>query len=47
VGRSLLHLQETYYGDDGAPVGISLNYFLTDQFRFHIVRRVPLSGKSP
>jgi GntR family transcriptional regulator len=43
-GKSLLHLQETYFAADGTVMGLSLNYFLTDEFRFHIVRRVPFSG---
>jgi GntR family transcriptional regulator len=40
----LLHLAETYYTDVGQPVAQSLNYFMTDCFSFHIVRRVAGSG---
>jgi GntR family transcriptional regulator len=45
-GKALLHLRETYYAADGTLLGVSLNYFLTEQLRFHIMRRVPLSSKS-
>ncbi len=40
-GRAVLHLRDVYYAADGAPMGVSLNYFLTDLFRFHVIRRVP------
>jgi GntR family transcriptional regulator len=40
----LLHLAETYYTGEGQPVARSLNFFLTDCFNFHIVRRVAAGG---
>jgi GntR family transcriptional regulator len=37
---AVLHLAETYISEAGQPVVRHLNYFLTDYFNFHIVRRV-------
>jgi len=39
-GHSLLHLVETFYTQDGRAVALSYNYFLTDVFRFYLIRRV-------
>jgi DNA-binding GntR family transcriptional regulator len=39
--EAVLHLAETYVDETGRPVARYLNYFLTDYFSFHIVRRVP------
>ena len=44
-GKAVLHLKEVFYAADGAPLAASLNYFLTDQFRFHLTRRVPQGGR--
>jgi GntR family transcriptional regulator len=44
AGRAILHLREVFYALDGSPLAASLNYFLTDQFRFHVTRRVPHGG---
>lgn len=45
-GRAALHLSETYYTHEGEPIAVSLNYFLTDRFRFYFIRRVPNRGRS-
>jgi GntR family transcriptional regulator len=42
----LLHLDETYFTDVGHPVVRSFNYFMTNRFGFHIVRRV-VAGLKP
>ena len=39
-GMPLLHLAEIFYTETGQPVALSLNYFITDRLKFHIVRRV-------
>jgi GntR family transcriptional regulator len=36
----VLHLEEVFYSESGKPVVLALNYFLTDNFNFHIVRCV-------
>lgn len=40
VGLSLLHLEETFYNPAGQAVAFSDNYFLTEIFRFYLIRRV-------
>jgi GntR family transcriptional regulator len=40
-GQAVLHLRDVYYAADGVSMGVSLNYFLTEGFRFHVIRRVP------
>lgn len=42
-GQPILHLLEVYYPADEKPIAISLNYFLTEFFRFYLIRRVPHS----
>jgi GntR family transcriptional regulator len=39
AGRPLLHLAETFYAENGQPISFALNYFITDQLDFHLVRR--------
>jgi len=39
-GHCLLHLVETFYTPEGSAVALSYNYFLTDVFRFYLIRRV-------
>jgi GntR family transcriptional regulator len=39
-GQCLLHLVETFYTQGGKAVALSYNYFLTDVFRFYLIRRV-------
>jgi len=38
-GAAVLLLEETLFDADGAPIGFSRNYFVPDQFRFHVIRR--------
>jgi GntR family transcriptional regulator len=38
---TVLHLLEVYYAQDGRTMAVSFNYFLTDKFRFYVIRRVP------
>jgi GntR family transcriptional regulator len=40
-GQPVLHLCEIYYASDAAPMAVSLNYLLTDEFRYHVIRRLP------
>lgn len=40
-GSPVLHLCEVYYDSEAAPLAVSLNYLLTDEFRYHVVRRLP------
>lgn len=37
-GTALLLLEETLYESSAQPVGFSLNYFVPDRFRFHVIR---------
>lgn len=37
--QALLLLEERLFNDEGLPVEFSRNYFLSDWFRFHVVRR--------
>lgn len=39
-GEPVMHLEEVFYSENGVPVVLARNYFLTDSFNFHIVRRV-------
>jgi GntR family transcriptional regulator len=45
-GKPMLHLREVFYDAGGAALAVSFNYFLTDQFRFHVTRRVPQGGRA-
>lgn len=40
VGKPLLHLQETFFIENGQPIFRSLNYYAPDSMNFHIIRRV-------
>jgi GntR family transcriptional regulator len=42
IGKPLLHLAEVYYTDTGRAVVRSLNYFVTQNFTFHIIRKIAL-----
>lgn len=41
VGSPLLHLREVQFNETGQPLVLSLNYFRTDSYKFHIIRRPP------
>ena len=41
AGAPLLHLREVQFNEIGQPLVLALNYFRTDSFKFHIVRRAP------
>jgi GntR family transcriptional regulator len=41
LGAPLLHLQELQFNGGGRPLVLSRNYFRTDSYKFHIVRRAP------
>ena len=41
LGAPLLYLKETQFNETGRPLIHSLNYFRTDSYNFHIVRRAP------
>jgi len=41
AGAPLLHLKEVQFNETGQPLILSLNYFRTDAYKFHIVRRAP------
>jgi GntR family transcriptional regulator len=40
-GAPLLHLREVQFNETGQPLILALNYFRTDSYKFHIVRRAP------
>ncbi|MCC6147319.1 MAG: GntR family transcriptional regulator [Anaerolineaceae bacterium] len=39
-GKPLLLLEETIYADNGKPIELSRNYFITTHLNFHIIRRI-------
>jgi GntR family transcriptional regulator len=39
-GASLLHLNDIWYAKEGQVVGTSFAYFVTDVFRFYIIRKI-------
>jgi GntR family transcriptional regulator len=41
LGSPLLYLKETQFNETGQPLIYSLNYFRTDSYNFHVVRRAP------
>jgi GntR family transcriptional regulator len=38
-GHALLLLEEVLYNAEGQPLEFSMNFFVPDRFRFHLVRR--------
>jgi GntR family transcriptional regulator len=38
-GHALLLLEEVLYNAEGQPLELSMNFFVPDRFRFHLVRR--------
>lgn len=38
--EAILHLEEVYYTSGREPVGLSLNYFVTEDFHYYIIREV-------
>lgn len=39
VGKPVFHMEETYFSAMGEIIGVGFSYFVTDRFRFYVLRR--------